>query len=542
MTTDADSRVSISVNDGRKTWNRDFYDFGKAHSIPLLGFKPGRTNLLTITVYDKSRNQATAGLPLSFVTGALPADFPNIRLLQSQPEKMEPGYRLFFTSFRGTGYYVIVDGSGEIVWYSRPGGSAPEVRQLEDGRLFIFSTTKFMEMDMLGNIVKTWLVPTNLPIDIHEELLTDHGTIVYLSGASEVVSNYPTSTTDPGAPLGTATNLTYQRVVEISVTNSALLNVWPVIDQLDPRRLTYLTVPGPTVWDAQHANSVSEDPKDKGLIVSLRNQNAVIKISRATGQLVWILGPPENWGPSWQKYLLKPKEAPFAWQYGQHAAVFTPQGTLMIYDDGNFRATPFDLPVADTNNFSRAVEYQINENTMEISQVWEYGSAILEPLYTDKVGNAELLPETGNVLINFGSVVYQNGVPPSVTNQNAYITRIKEVTHDAIPQVVFDLRISQYDNTNVNAAMLVYRAHAIRDLNAHPALPVADLKLIPYNNSVLLQFSGDPARSYVIQASSDLRNWHWVDYALPDVDPGTFFFPGASFNQFKARYYRVLTL
>src|SRR6266550_8207400 len=47
LTTDIDSRVSILVEDGTEIWLRDFYDFGRTHSIPLLGFKPGRTNLLT---------------------------------------------------------------------------------------------------------------------------------------------------------------------------------------------------------------------------------------------------------------------------------------------------------------------------------------------------------------------------------------------------------------------------------------------------------------------------------------------------------------
>ncbi|HEX7578134.1 MAG TPA: hypothetical protein VF430_08870, partial [Verrucomicrobiae bacterium] len=53
LTTDVDSRVNVLVSDGKSLWERDFYDFGTNHSETLLGFKPGQTNLILATVYDK---------------------------------------------------------------------------------------------------------------------------------------------------------------------------------------------------------------------------------------------------------------------------------------------------------------------------------------------------------------------------------------------------------------------------------------------------------------------------------------------------------
>src|ERR1700733_1242665 len=43
LTTDTASQVSVSVNDGIGTWERDFFDYGTNHSITLLGCKPNRT-------------------------------------------------------------------------------------------------------------------------------------------------------------------------------------------------------------------------------------------------------------------------------------------------------------------------------------------------------------------------------------------------------------------------------------------------------------------------------------------------------------------
>jgi len=543
VTTDVDSRVSISVEDGTGTWSRDFYDFAKDHSVPLLGFTADRNNLITVTVYDKARNEVTAGQPLRFGTPPLPADFPNLTVLQSEPASMEPGYTLFRVALNGNrkGYETIIDNSGTVVWYS-PVTTLLDIRQLENGDLFYFSTSSFFEMNMLGEPVNAWPVSTSFPIDSHDGVPTDHGTILYMSSASAVVTNYPTSTTDPNAPLGTANNVVYQRVVEISATNSALLNSWSLIDMLEAQRITYLTTLGPYVWDSEHGNGLVEDPADNSIIVSLRHQNAVIKFSRTTGQLAWILGPHENWGAAWQPRLLAPIGSPFGWQYGQHSPVLTPWGTLMVYDDGNYRAEPFDPPVPDSSNYSRAVEYRVNQDTMEVTQVWEYGSSIPERLYTDKVGSAEPLPRTGNVLITFGSVQYVDGMPPSSFGPGATMARIKEVTHQPVAQVVFDLAVTEYDNTNAASAdCFVYRSYRMGDLYAHPARAVTDLTLSYENGMAHLEFSADPNRSYTVEASTDLTAWQQLGSASEDLETGTFHFEDSEAINVAARFYRVVT-
>jgi arylsulfate sulfotransferase len=542
LTTDENCRVSVQVGDGTGTWTREFYEFTTNHSVALLGFKANRTNSITVTVHSLSGEQSTAPDPLVFVTPRLPLDFPNITLHRSDPARTEPGYTLFRVAYNNStkAYHVIVNNAGEVVWYSSV-PSQLDVRQLENGDLFLFSTSAFQELNLLGETVQTWTVPSGFPIDVHDGVMTDHGTILYLSGSSESVTGYPTSTTNPNAPLTTANNLTYQRVVEISATNSALLNSWSLIDLLDPRRITYMTTLGPAVWDSEHANAVIEDPHDNSVIASLRHQNAVVKISRATGQLVWILGPHALWGPQWQPYLLTPVGTPFEWQYAQHSPLLTPQGTLMIYDDGNFRSSPYDAQVADVNNYSRAVEYQINEQTMQVSQVWEYGSSTPERFYTDKVGDAEPLPQTGNVLITFGSIRYINGAPPSSKGSGATIARIQEVTHEPAPQVVFDLGVTEYDNPNASGDCFVYRSRRIPDLYAHPAAPVADLTVKEDNGTPMLEFSADPARTYTIEASTDLSNWEEIGTPAHEAGSGSFLFHDADFSGFETRFYRVVT-
>ena len=541
VSTDVPSRVSVSMTDGVAAWSRDFYDYATSHAITLAGFKPNRTNDITVTVHDRYRNTVTLQQPVGFITPALPADFPPLTLISSQPDKMEPGFTLFRPVNTNTrkAYLTLVDNAGEVVWYSGV-NSTLDVRQLANGDLQVPLRTSFAEINLLGQTVRTWNAPAGYAVDMHDGVPTSHGTILYLSGASRVVANYPTSATDPAAPLQT-TNVDYQRVVEISATNSALLNSWNLIDMLQPTRINYLAFdfyfPG-LGWDGEHANAVIEDPRDNSVIVSLRHQDAVVKFTR-TGQLKWILGPHNNWGPQFQPYLLTPVGTPFEWNYGQHAPMITPQGTLLLHDNGNYRAEPFDTLVPDAANYSRIVEYSVNEQSMEVSQVWDYGRTNAHRLFTDKVGSADWLPQTGNVLMGFGSIDYLDGNPPSAFVPSATMVRIQEVTHDANPQVVFDLAAFDFSNTNASyLGVTMYRAHRVPDLYAHLPQPVQDLTVELSDSGATLSFSADPVRTYTIQTSPDLA--HWTDLGTPTPTvPGEFVLVDTAAAGAPACYYRV---
>jgi arylsulfate sulfotransferase len=276
--------------------------------------------------------------------------------------------------------------------------------------------------------------------------------------------------------------------------------------------------------------------------VSMRHQNAVVKFSRSTGQLKWILGPHEGWGPAWQPYLLTPVGGPLEWQYAQHAPIITSTGTLVLFDDGNNRAMPFNPRLPDTNNYSRAVEYKINEETMEISQLWEYGKTnARQRLYVDHEGNAEPEPKTGNVLIAFSAVSYVDGVPPSSFGASATMTRIQEVTHEEMPEVVFDVAITMYDKSNSTYKNCsIYRCNRIPDLYGHPSMAVTDLDVEMRDNYAYLKFSGDPARTYNIETSSDLKNWTDLGAAEMTED-GISDFEDTDSGDSSNRFYRVVT-
>lgn len=76
--------------------------------------------------------------------------------------------------------------------------------------------------------------------------------------------------------------------------------------------------------DNIHTNSVSIDPKDGNVVISNRNMDNVVKISKETGEILWIFGGEYN------QFDYNGME-PFS---RQHDAEFNEKGELTLYDNG----------------------------------------------------------------------------------------------------------------------------------------------------------------------------------------------------------------
>jgi arylsulfate sulfotransferase len=128
------------------------------------------------------------------------------------------------------------------------------------------------------------------------------------------------------------------------------------------------------------------------------------------------------------------------WQYHQHAPMITGSGNLVLFDNGNFGASPFDgnTPM---NGPSRAVEFAINETTMEITQVWDFGFSPDPEAYSDRIGDADWMPQTGNVLLNYGSTTSIDGSTSASLGLGPYHARIVEVDDGFPAQIVFEMSV-----------------------------------------------------------------------------------------------------
>jgi hypothetical protein len=357
-------------------------------------------------------------------------------------------------------YTIIVDEKGDVVWYSTLG--AETNYQLDDGTLLYRIKSDVINMDMLGNELHRVTLDDPGTGLTHDMYPTSDQTYLSITIQQATIQNYPTSINDPNAERKPA-KVEDNPIVEFD-SHGKLLHVWPLIDMLDTNRIGYhALVRRPLGYDWVHGNAVINDPRDDSVIISLRHQDAVVKFSRSTGQLKWILGPHENWSKEFQPYLLKPVGTPFEWQYHQHSPTITPSGTILLFDNGNYRTSPYDgkTKIPDKQNYSRAVEYAIDEQNREVRQVWEYGKNIEKPLFAGHISDANWMPTTGNVLITFGGTSFTGGEANSDLGLGEITTRIIEVTHDSPATKVFDMLV--YD-PEPDARLQVFRSERIPDL------------------------------------------------------------------------------
>ena len=501
LTTDEPAEVTVdvtsnsvetsSVTDTSRDFSVHSDGFTTEHAITLLGFHPAASYVIRVTLTDEAGNDTVLDDALGVTTAPLPVGFPPIHV-ESTPELMEPGVTLFPVRASGANLafgsvFVAVDESGEVVWYRRFDSIGyGDIRRISNGDLlFIRDDATITEINMLGDIVREWhttrkqdpapgSIPVNVPVFHHEVFEMDNGDFLVLSIDLREFENYPTSDSDPAAPLGTAV-LAGDMVVEFSPADGAVVNEWRLLNLLDPYRIGYDSL-GPfwnTVFpeieggvkDWGHANAVIQDPSDDSIIVSLRHQDAVVKFSRQTGQIIWILGTHNNWDPvRFGSFLLNPVGDPFLFQYHQHAPEVTEAGTILLYDNGNYKATPFDVKLPATENFSRAAEFSINEDTKQVTQVWEFGEFDDPVRYAPFIGDADMQPLTGNVLITHGGVTTDaEGLPTDNIFAAKTSVYIIEVTHTTPGEKVFELSIVDPTPETANG-WTTYRAERLPSL------------------------------------------------------------------------------
>jgi arylsulfate sulfotransferase len=201
---------------------------------------------------------------------------------------------------------------------------------------------------------------------------------------------------------------------------------------------------------------------DDSIIVSLRHQDAVVKFSRETGEMIWIHGTHQGWKDRWKPFLLEP-QGELEWQYHEHAARTTPQGTLLLFDNGNNRAWPPEQKQEAMDSYSRVVEYVIDPEAKTVSQVWKYGGPGDEIFFSPFISEADPLPATGNVLVTDGGRIRdKNGNVSDDIRGGHHWARIAEVTHANPPEKVFELVIDSPKSDPIGWS--VYRSERLPSL------------------------------------------------------------------------------
>ncbi len=498
-------RTTVELWDGDRRWAIKF-DQNPAEGLPIVGMRANRRHELILAIEDVDGNVIQAPETLTYTTPPLPTDdlkFPPIRVMVSKPEQMEPGLTL--TSVRRRrfgqltdltneernfllffGLLVALDAAGEVVWYHQMDICFSDFAQLRNGNIMYLTLDHhIIEIDLLGNEVTSWRsagspFPARADHVIDIDTLSFHhfidelpnGNIIAFSTMSKVIDDYWSSEEDPDAPRKRK-KIMGDEIVEFQRDGTVVWR-WRAFDWLDPYRLGYEALY--IYWlmhgfadfvDWTHGNGLWLDESDDSLIISLRHQDALFKIDRKTGEIKWILGEPTDWSEDLQKKLFQPENG-MRWPYHTHAPSITPRGTILLFDNGNYRARPFAPPFPPNQSYSRAVEYAIDTDEMTIRQVWESDTAEGDAMVTYAMGDADWLPKTGNVLVTYGFCYPKNNITDEMDwitmNDMVYQTRIREVAYTNPPEVVWEIRMDEEGEENPTHSWQTYGSDRIASL------------------------------------------------------------------------------
>lgn len=290
----------------------------------------------------------------------LPHDFPTWTIRDLAP--VTPGYYLLGnTLLKGAdaGYAMVLDSHGTPVWYHRTGLGACLVEP--------YAADSVAYSTLLGTSFGTNPTGSYTVADLATQatravqavgMPTDHHELLPVAGGHSMVLAYP----QVGPVDLTSRGVTVQTVADCQVqeldANGQLVWSWSALQHMDPATestdLAIATVAGQPVVDAFHCNSLALTPEGD-VLVSIRHFDAVVRVSRATGHILWKLGGIPNAKDGAPHLTLQDDPSSVTQQGGffhQHDVRLLANGHLTMFDNhgtqpGVARGLELQLDVAN---------------------------------------------------------------------------------------------------------------------------------------------------------------------------------------------------
>jgi len=445
--TDVPARISVVLEnvDTGATIEVPVTELGTEHEIGVIGMTAETE--YTITIAAESEDGATGAVdPQSYTTRELPDDFPEMEVIAANADSMSPGYTMFPVSRwnpsldQNYGWLIAIDNTGTVVWYYRAGIPVGDFLRLDNGNvLLILGVNAAREIDPMGNEQTFWFATTAGLDSMHHHISElPNGNVLVVGTDDELIDGYPAE----GG--GTAEYKVVGDTMHELSRDGSLVSTVSTFDFLDP-----LDVPedlDDPYWDSfvdpfwdflydgntrdwTHLNEVIVVDEDT-YIVSIRHLNMIAKVDVSdpeNPELIWRLGPEYDFEMVGEGL----------WNYHQHGPQLEEDGSLFVYDNGNHRGGIIRGPEL----FSRVVHYAVDEENMEVEQLWEYRGE--EQYFATFVGGVQRLAN-GNVLVTDGGIL-SNPELRETDPDGARWGRIVEVTYEDDPEVLFTLEVRDSD-------------------------------------------------------------------------------------------------
>lgn len=183
-----------------------------------------------------------------------------------------------------------------------------------------------------------------------------------------------------------------------------------------------------------HINAIQVDV-DGNLIISCRHMDEITKIDVNTGDIIWRLGG--SLCRNNQFRFVNDTVGGFFGFSHQHDIQLLPNGHFLIFDNGNLKSP----------QYSRAVEYSIDEVNKTVTKVWEYKHN--PSIYSTSQGSVQRLPN-GNTVINW-SGNDNNYVLTEVTSSGQTTIEMQGTMNDINYRIYKHMFKLPYNQRTINA-------------------------------------------------------------------------------------------
>lgn len=421
--TEQEVAVTVTVKGKEEAGNMSHtYEASTTHIHPVLGLYAAYNNTVEISL---STGECYT---FNIQTEEVHAKTMKPSMIKTTSEYMQDN--LMFLSPTGSANCAGYDYQGECRWYLSD-TFVFDIKRISNGRFLLgsarflekpYTVTGVVEMDMIGKVYKEFRIPGGYH---HDQLEMEDGNIMILTQDFE---------------RGTIEDL----CVLVDRNTGEIIRKWDIQSVL-PQSVGKSGSWTPHDWF--HNNAVWYDKKTNSLSFSGRHQDIIINIDYETSKLNWMLGDPEGWPQELvDQYFFTPVgDGEFNWQYEQHACLITPEGDVMAFDNGQYRAKEASKYIKNGENFSRGVRYHIDTEKMTIEQVWQYGKERGAEFFSPYICNVEYYAD-GHYLVHSGGIVMEDGVPTenlmlSAVSQSASTTRNAITVEILNDEVMFEMQV-----------------------------------------------------------------------------------------------------
>ena len=272
-------------------------------------------------------------------------------------------------------YLMIVNNQGIPVFWKKTNSENMGFTLQPNGLLTYFdaSSGSYLEMDSSYNVIDSYKCGNGYQTDLHELRLLADGHALLLGDDPEIVDM---SKIVAG---GNSNATVWGMVIQELDKNKNVIFQWRSFDHFLITDATHEDLTAASI-DYVHANAIDLDA-DGNILLSSRHLDEITKINRTTGEIIW------RWGGKNNQFQFINDSLLFS---HQHSIRRTATGTMILFDNGNFR------PV----EFSRGVEYALDEQAKTATLVWQFRHS--PDIFSMAMGSIERLAD-GNTLIGWGT-------------------------------------------------------------------------------------------------------------------------------------------